>query len=431
MGMPNQVDRLARLSLVAALGLAVFGRLLHETGTAPFWGGLLFAFGEAALVGGLADWFAVRALFVHPFGIPFPHTALIPRNRPRIIREIRELVQNEWLPRSLLTAKVEAFDFVGDGLLPIVGPLKSHLREVIRSVARDVLDETSPHALAGFLGRGLAGSIDADRVGPFLADLANRAREQRWLQPLLHEWVKRLEAWASSAQSRETIRLRLQQIAEAYRERGWFKKFTYRVAEFFGGVDLNHLAILIQAEAQRFISEQLADESQMHQVVRDGLANIGARLRQDPEFLGEVRAFILRSTDTGALTSLLEPVLSSLREEGKRELADPESRLVAAAMGHLDGWLHRLEHDRELRDLVNAWCRRLVGTIVEENHSLIGTLVEEQLNRLSDQKLTELIEAKVGEDLNWIRINGSLVGGLVGLLLYLSFNLVTMRVPRQ
>ena len=72
----------------------------------------MLAFAEAALVGGLADWFAVRALFVHPFGIPFPHTALIPRNRPRIVAKIRELVQNEWLPQSLLAAKIQSFDFV-------------------------------------------------------------------------------------------------------------------------------------------------------------------------------------------------------------------------------------------------------------------------------------------------------------------------------
>src|SRR5216117_154675 len=106
------VGRWARLSLLAALALAILGFTLKNNGS-PFLGGLLLAFGEASLVGGLADWFAVRALFAHPFGIPFPHTALIPRNRPRIVREIRELVQNEWLPRSLLTAKVEVFDFVG------------------------------------------------------------------------------------------------------------------------------------------------------------------------------------------------------------------------------------------------------------------------------------------------------------------------------
>src|SRR5947199_4274500 len=121
MGVPNRMEGLARGSLLAAVAVAVAGKLVGDR--APFWGGLLFAFGEAALVGGLADWFAVRALFAHPFGIPFPHTAIIPRNRKRIIREIRELVLNEWLPRSLLTGRVEGFDFVGQGLLPVVEPL--------------------------------------------------------------------------------------------------------------------------------------------------------------------------------------------------------------------------------------------------------------------------------------------------------------------
>src|SRR6266699_3371301 len=96
----KRVDRWAKASLLAALALAVAG--------------LLLAFGEAALVGGLADWFAVRALFAHPFGIPFPHSALIPRNRRRIVAEVRSLVENEWLPRAMLVGRVNAFDFVGD-----------------------------------------------------------------------------------------------------------------------------------------------------------------------------------------------------------------------------------------------------------------------------------------------------------------------------
>src|ERR1700683_4589226 len=106
MSAASSVRRIAGWSLVGALALAVLGKLLEHLVPAPFWGGLLVAFAEAALVGGLADWFAVRALFAHPFGVPFPHTALIPRNRLRIVREVGQLVQNEWLPQSLLRSKV-------------------------------------------------------------------------------------------------------------------------------------------------------------------------------------------------------------------------------------------------------------------------------------------------------------------------------------
>src|SRR5205823_1135228 len=129
---------------------------------------------EASLVGGLADWFAVRALFAHPFGIPFPHTAIIPNNRKRIVSEIRTLVQEQWLPPSLLKGKVEAFDFIKDGLLPVLPALKQRLPGVLRSAARDVLTDLSPAQLAEFLGKGTAEAVEANKIGPFLADLALR-----------------------------------------------------------------------------------------------------------------------------------------------------------------------------------------------------------------------------------------------------------------
>src|SRR6476660_8776330 len=116
----HRVGRMAVASLGLALGLLVVGKVLEHAAALEFVGGLLLAFGEAALVGGLADWFAVRALFAHPFGIPFPHSALIPRNRQRIVAELRSLVEHEWLPRPMLQARIAEFDFVGDLLLPFM-----------------------------------------------------------------------------------------------------------------------------------------------------------------------------------------------------------------------------------------------------------------------------------------------------------------------
>src|ERR1041385_6033512 len=120
MSSANRIDRWAKLSLLFALALAVVGVILEHYNFSKFVGGLLLAFGEAALVGGLADWFAVRALFAHPFGIPFPHSAVIPRNRGRIVAELRSLVEHEWLPKPMLQTPLRAFDFVGDLLLPFV-----------------------------------------------------------------------------------------------------------------------------------------------------------------------------------------------------------------------------------------------------------------------------------------------------------------------
>jgi len=290
----RRMANLALLSLGIALVLALTGLVLRQW--FPFFGGLVLAFGEASLVGGLADWFAVRALFEHPLGIPFPHTAIIPHNRVRIVKKISEMVQHEWLPPSLVTAKIEAFDFVGNGIMPILDPLKPRLREVVRSVARDVLLALPPHEMAAFLARAVAGAIEPAKLAPMLADLSARARENGWLEPLLREWMQRLHEWAEKAQSREMIYQRLNQAAYRYRELGWVKNVTYQVAEVFGGVDLNQGATVLQNELRRFAADQLGEQSQVAQIVRDGLKNIETRLRDDPTFLADVQAFILTST---------------------------------------------------------------------------------------------------------------------------------------
>jgi uncharacterized membrane-anchored protein YjiN (DUF445 family) len=421
MAIPDRIDRLARGSLLIALGLAVVGKVLEHPDRLPFWGGLLAAFGEAALVGGLADWFAVSALFAHPFGIPFPHTALIPRNRNRIIREIRELVLKEWLPLSLLRSKLEKFDFVGQALMPVMAPLRAHLRELFRAIALDLLGRLDTRPAATLIARGLAGVAEGNRLAPFLADLTQRARERRWLEPIVGELVRRLQQWADLPECRRQIRLHLDHAASAYRERGAMKDFAFFVGKVLGAIDLDQAANVLQAELRRFAAEQLAPDSQVHLLLIDGLAGMEHRLREDPTYLDEVRG-LLGATDT--LVALLEPVLASLRDEAGQQLRQPDSPWLELALREVDGWVEQLRTDPKKAEQVNEWCRRLVITQVEQHHGLIGELVEEQMNRLSEKNLTELIQARVGEDLNWIRLNGTFVGGLIGVALYLLTTVV-------
>src|SRR5436190_540080 len=165
--------------------------------------------------------FAGRALFAHPFGIPFPHTALIPRNRQRIIDEIRDLVLTQWLPRPMLVAKAQQFDFVGQALLPAAEPLRPHLRELVRNIGRELVKDLEPGPLAELMARGLAGAVDSDKVRPFLAEAVRRVREQGWLAPLVREWAGRFSTWAETPACRVMIQGRLEGAAENYAGDSW------------------------------------------------------------------------------------------------------------------------------------------------------------------------------------------------------------------
>jgi uncharacterized membrane-anchored protein YjiN (DUF445 family) len=422
---PQRVGFWAVGMLLFALVLVVVGSLLERSRVSPFWGGLVLAFGEAALVGGLADWFAVRALFTHPLGIRiFPHTALIPRNRARIVREISNLVQNEWLTKEMMLGRIDAFDFVGDGLLSLVAALKPKLRPVLRTVAREVLTEASPREVAGFLSQATTHSLDAQKMAPFLAEVLHRVREGGWIEPFLREVVQRFQRWAGSAENRQAIHRHLKEAAGAYCKRGVWKKLTYSVAEWSGGVDLEDASALLQEQASRFVEEQLSEQGQLHEVVRHGLEQLEQRLRDDPDFVGRVQEFVHRAAESGLLASAVGPFLTALQAEGLRAVEAEDSPVLAWAQDRLAEWVDGLAQDPEARARVNAWCRRMAHALIEKHHSLIGAMVEDRLNRFSDENLVEMIQAKVGEDLNWIRINGSLVGGFVGVLIYLSITVV-------
>jgi uncharacterized membrane-anchored protein YjiN (DUF445 family) len=425
--MGKRVERWAVGSLLLALGVAALGLWLRESKTAEFWGGLVLAFGEAALVGGLADWFAVRALFAHPFGVPFPHTAVIPRNRRRIAREIRRLVETEWLPATVLTARIKAFDFVGQGLLPALGPLRPRLRELLRGAVREALTGLHPDELAGFLTRAAAGGLASEQLAPFLAGLTRRARDRGWLDPLLRELVRHLQQWAGSRACREAIERHLGQAAEKYRGGGgWFREFTYNFAEALGGIDLQAAADTLQSELQRYAAAQREEGSDLQRLVHDGLESFERRLEEDEAFQADLRRYLQESAEDGTLREALAPLLESLRQEGLRELEAEDSRLLEWALERLDGWLRRLGDDAEARGRLNDWCRKQAAELIERHHGEIGVMVEEQMGRLSDEALTKLIQDRVGEDLNWIRLNGTFVGGMVGAALYLLFMLATV-----
>src|SRR5262245_52780982 len=304
------VGRWAGWSLVAAIAVAVAGLLLERTGVAPFAGGLLLAFGEAALVGGLADWFAVRALFGHPLGVPLPHTALIPRNRRRIVAELRALVENEWLPRPMLLDRVRSFDFIGNAFLPFVHSHKETLQDLWRTVARNVVQDVSPEQVAGFLARAAARALQTDDVVTFLATAARRARQEGWLEPLMRQWLTRLEEWAAAPESHAVIHAHLERAGTLYRGQGWFKSLTYQVAEVFGGLDLHAAATLLQNEIGRFAREQGGDEGHIRRVLSEGLEHIEQKLRDDPSFVRGLRTFLVETSDTGTLPVLFRPVLT-------------------------------------------------------------------------------------------------------------------------
>ncbi|HYD56924.1 MAG TPA: DUF445 domain-containing protein, partial [Burkholderiales bacterium] len=366
---------------------------------------------EAAMVGAIADWFAVVALFRHPLGLRFiPHTAILPRNKQRIAQGLSEFIQQNFLSTEAVVARIAAF-------------------QPARTLSGWLLRPGNAAVLAAYAGRFLAyglQALDDERVKAFIGRQVDEA-------------LRRLDTAAAAAQV-------LDVLTENGRHHALFD-------EALGGLD----DLLQREDTRRFIAEEVAraaprylksindvlnlklDERAALRIVEVALRKVSevrrdrdhelrrrfdafvaafvARLRTDPALRAKADALRDELLASPALSRYLGSVWGALRAWLAADLAREPSavRSRLAAMAH--GLGAKLEADAAIRQWIDEQILAAVPALVAEHRAKFGRFVEDQINAWEEEKLVDELERHIGPDLQFIRINGTVVGGLVGLLL--------------
>ena len=367
----------------------------------------LAAFSEAAMIGALADWFAVVALFRHPLGLKIPHTAIIPRNKERIARGLSEFIQQNFLSAEAVVQRIAAFR-----------PAHTLCQWLLKPGNADTLATYGTRFMAYALN-----AVDDERV-------------RRFLQRTVSEQVGKMDLAAAAAQV-------LDLLVENRRHHALLD------AALAGLDDL-----LAKEDTRRFIAAEVAksapllkkisdwlglelDERAALKLVEIAIARI-AEMRRDRDhelrrrfdeyvegFIGRLKADAALRAKVHALRDelLASPALADyvggLWQEFRAWLgADLQSRPSAthdriAAMARAFG--ERLEADREIRQWIDEQILEAIPPLVAEHRAKIGRFIEDQINGWQEKRLVEELERHIGPDLQYIRINGTLVGGLAGL----------------
>jgi uncharacterized membrane-anchored protein YjiN (DUF445 family) len=418
---PPRRNRVGAVSLAVAAAGAGGARLALATGPwahAP-WLEILAAGFEAAVVGGLADWFAVTALFRHPLGIPIPHTAIIPARRGKIIEGIVEMVENDWLSPQVIgtrLARLAPSTFLVDWLADPahVERLGAPLRDVLRAVAR-VLTEDEVAELA-------------DRT------LQRQLRELA-IDPAAGAWLARTVEGESASAAFETVAVSLARLAEQPRTttqlQWWLARSARKLRE--DGKRLVPL-VLRRKLVQRKIAEAACSyaSSELRSAARDAahplrglvfgaVRRFAERLAAgDAQALAQaeqMRAALLESLEAGPL---VRDALSRLRAQLEHDLDDPAGYLAGLVNRELAAGIRELLADPERRAAFDQWVRTTADDLLRRHHHEIGRTVRENLEALDTAQLVAQIEDRVGADLQFIRLNGAVVGGMIGVLLALA-----------
>jgi len=393
----RKMKAIALSLLLAAAALDVLARSLDGTG----WG-YVSAFAEAAMVGALADWFAVTALFRHPLRIPIPHTAIIPNRKDEIGRSLGEFVENEFMSREVLDERLSGLAVgrrLGEWLSDPDNAVRAGaaVADVVRG-AIEVIDDTE---VQEGIERIVENRIRGTQVAPLLGKTIDLAIEGGHHQRLLDAIFTGLQGFLDD--NRVTFRERLEQ------ESPWWvpDAIDDRIfAKIYDGVT-------------RFLIDVGGDPS--HEVrasIEQRVEAFAGRLRDDPEMIAkgeQLKEELLAHPDMRAW-------MESLWRDAKRGLIEattqPKSELnqrIATSLAKLGA---RLRDEPELQSKIDHWVTRAVGYVIDNYRSEVSKLIESTVARWDGESTSRKLELQVGRDLQFIRINGTIVGGLAGLIIH-------------
>lgn len=370
------------------------------------------AMAEAAMVGALADWFAVVALFRRPLGLPIPHTAVIARNQARIGRNLATFVRDKFLDVPSLVALIRRQDPADRLAQWLTSPgnaaLLGHQATRLASAALETVQDAQVERFIQKAARALIGQVDMSRaLAAVLDTLTHNGRHQALLDDVLEKLIELLHNEETRAWVAQSIVL-------------WLKKDHPRTEKLLPSDWLGDKGSALLARALESVMADVADNPQhaLRAQFDAAVQRFIERLRSDPDWVRkgeEIRTWL--QTDA-TVAGYVQTLWQDLRGALQRDLLDADS-VVARQVRNLGQWLGQsLAGDAALRQSLNDRLEHWVQGLAPDVSQFVAQHIEDTVRRWDTEEMTQLIEQNIGKDLQYIRINGTVVGGLIGLILF-------------
>ncbi len=415
----RKVRTIATLLLVTAAVVFVLASL--NVARYP-WLAYVKAFAEAAMVGALADWFAVVALFRHPLGLPIPHTAILPRNQARIAKSLGQFIENNFLEQKAIAKKVYYLEpsrkFL-DWLANI-----EHQALVAPFVVKQIptlMQAIKPEQMSLFLGQLLKQQYDGKSLGHTLSQMLRMVQSYGYHQIFFIGLLEQIRAWLRHEETRQLLEDNINSWAAKVKKdnpSSWDKL----VAAFKGSaVDMvdGWVARKVLDWADNYCEEVINDDNH---AMRAGVERKMNQLIWALEFSPIMHKRLNQAKDglinSDAVQQFIQHSWLSLQNWSASDALKSDSMLMQQVLKMMNQMLiqgaAQPEVLRRFDAQISLWVREAVG----QYKSKVADYVAEKVKSWDSQELVQKLELSVGKDLQYIRINGTLVGGLVGLAIY-------------
>ncbi|WP_053374922.1 DUF445 domain-containing protein [Paenibacillus sp. FJAT-27812] len=400
-----------------------------------WWTRMLLYTTEAGLVGALADLFAVTVLFRHPFGLKWiPHTAIIPRNRDKLIEGVASMVEQQLLSKDLLKDKVSQISLVEIAIAWVDRRPGGMLAEQGWKLVSGLLAKLDFKGLSVVLDEKARKSLSRVNMSPYAGKALKWVMDQGNFQSWLNYVVEFAAVKAADEQTKVAIRELLGKEKEKFVNQGsifskWLKKMAVEIAESTNALNLDDAANVLHGDLQRLINDlrnpqhelrvllenmvyQLADHLQNREDVSAAVNEWRDEVIEKISFLPSIEALL------GNLRQLLmkdQGLQLALQEKHSVNQADIKDLINQFVMSYWD-WFKANE---ETKGWLEQYAQKFVHKMIETEHAIIGVIVRKTLDSFTEQKLVHFIESKVETDLQRIRLNGAYIGSALGAAFYL------------
>ncbi len=392
--------RLATGMLVAMVAVLVLANVFLAFHASV---GYLRAFAEAAVVGALADWFAVTALFRQPLGLPIPHTAIVPRNKERIGAALGRFVELNFASPELVSAKLAGVDLSGNLARWLSDPSRTEIfADRLIRLTPQLLESVEDHDIRRFVSDSLSKRAQHFDLGPLLGEVVLMLTAEKRHQVLLDKLLRETDDYITANEQR---------IRERVRENtAWLWQRLSIDSEVADNV------ILVLRE---LLAEIARDSRHPLRLRLDAaIEKLISELATSAEYREQIAVHTRKLLNHPALHEFAATLWRDIRSSLHKEIGSEDSTIKALLREATQSATRALLRDRDLRERLNEWMRDIVLEAVQSHQRNVGSLIADTVRDWDTETVTRRIEQQVGEDLQYIRINGTMIGGLVGLAIY-------------
>jgi len=375
--------------------------------------GWLAAFAEAAMVGALADWFAVVALFRHPLGVPIPHTAIIKNKKDAIAGNLAGFIRDKFLASDTLIARLREYNPAEHLAAYLMSRENAAgLARGLTRVCADSLDFIDDERVQQLLQAALGNRIEGFDLSTSAGTILDTLRKDNRHQIVLDDLLNRFAGWLASEEAQARLARAIEDMAA--KEYPLLMAFMPNKDQFARGAGEK-----IVRRINAYIQEVNADPThEVRGTFDTAVTNFSARLKTDPLLRAKVEAIKREVVHNQSIADYARNLGNDLKSWLNADLCQPQSKVQEKIAAAVAGLGHTLSHNRGLKESLNEHLETLVVRYGDTMRTSIAGYISGTVQEWESDDYVSEIELSIGSDLQFIRMNGTLVGGVIGLLLH-------------